>query len=113
MNLLMVIAVVGAIGIGAWFEAATVSFFFALALALEAWSLGRARRAVAALMELAPSTARIRLEDGTERDVTAVSPPAKVRSIRHRSPAKAFPSSNPRAMRCLPAPSTARVPSMS
>lgn len=71
MNLLMVIAVVGAIGIGAWFEAATVSFFFALALALEAWSLGRARRAVAALMELAPPTARIRLEDGTERDVPA------------------------------------------
>ncbi len=71
MNLLMVIAVVGAIGIGAWFEAATVSFFFALALALEAWSLGRARRAVAALMELAPPTARIMLEDGTERDVPA------------------------------------------
>ena len=71
MNLLMVIAVVGAVGIGAWFEAATVSFFFALALALEAWSLGRARRAVAALMELAPPTARIRLEDGTERDVPA------------------------------------------
>lgn len=71
MNLLMLVAVAGAIGIGAWFEAATVSFFFALALALEAWSLGRARRAVAALMELAPPTARIRLEDGTERDVPA------------------------------------------
>ena len=71
MNLLMVVAVVGAIGIGAWFEAATVSFFFALALALEAWSLGRARRAVAALMELAPSTARVRLEDGSEKDVPA------------------------------------------
>ncbi|CEJ83459.1 Heavy metal translocating P-type ATPase [Hyphomicrobium sp. GJ21] len=71
MNLLMVIAVVGAISIGAWFEAATVSFFFALALALEAWSLGRARRAVAALMELAPSTARIKLDDGSERDVPA------------------------------------------
>jgi len=71
MNLLMVVAVVGAIGIGAWFEAATVSFFFALALALEAWSLGRARRAVAALMELAPPTARVRLEDGSEKDVPA------------------------------------------
>lgn len=71
MNLLMVIAVAGAIGIGAWFEAATVSFFFALALALEAWSLGRARRAVAALMELAPPTARIKLADGIERDVPA------------------------------------------
>ncbi|MES2121114.1 MAG: heavy metal translocating P-type ATPase [Pseudomonadota bacterium] len=71
MNLLMMVAVVGAIGIGAWFEAATVSFFFALALALEAWSLGRARRAVAALMELAPSTARLKLEDGSEREVPA------------------------------------------
>ncbi|MBX9897145.1 MAG: cadmium-translocating P-type ATPase [Qipengyuania sp.] len=71
MNLLMMVAVVGAIGIGAWFEAATVSFFFALALALESWSLGRARRAVAALMELAPSTARVKFEDGSERDVPA------------------------------------------
>jgi len=71
MNLLMMIAVAGAIGIGAWFEAATVSFFFALALALETWSLGRARRAVAALMELAPPTARLKMEDGSERDVPA------------------------------------------
>lgn len=71
MNLLMMVAVAGAIGIGAWFEAATVSFFFALALALEAWSLGRARRAVAALMELAPPTAHVKLDDGSERDVPA------------------------------------------
>jgi len=81
MNLLMMVAVVGAIGIGAWFEAATVSFFFALALALEAWSLGRARRAVAALMELAPPTARMSLEDGSERDVPASEVPAGARII--------------------------------
>jgi len=71
MNLLMVVAVAGAIGIGEWFEAATVSFFFALALALEAWSLGRARRAVAALMELAPSVALVRGADGAERETPA------------------------------------------
>ncbi|SDB71704.1 heavy metal translocating P-type ATPase [Belnapia rosea] len=71
MNLLMVVAVAGAVGIGEWFEAATVSFFFALALALEAWSLGRARRAVAALMELAPPTARVLMPGGTEREVPA------------------------------------------
>lgn len=71
MNLLMVIAVAGAVGIGEWFEAATVSFFFALALALEAWSLGRARRAVAALMELAPTVARVRRADGKEVEVPA------------------------------------------
>jgi Cd2+/Zn2+-exporting ATPase len=63
MNLLMTIAVVGAVLIGEWFEAATVSFLFALSLALEAWSVARARRAVEALMALTPPTVRV-LEDG-------------------------------------------------
>ena len=69
MNLLMTIAVVGAIGIGEWFEAATVSFLFALSLALEAWSVGRARRAIEALMDLAPPLARL-LENGSAREVS-------------------------------------------
>jgi Zn2+/Cd2+-exporting ATPase len=60
MHLLMTIAVVGAIGIGEWLEAATVAFLFALSLALEAWSVGRARRAVEALLELAPTIVRVR-----------------------------------------------------
>jgi Cd2+/Zn2+-exporting ATPase len=59
MNLLMLVAVIGAIGIGEWFEAATVSFLFALALLLEKWSVGRARRAIGALMELSPDVARV------------------------------------------------------
>ena len=69
MNLLMTVAVAGAIAIGEWFEAATVSSFFALSLALEAWSVGRARRAVEALMRLAPDTVRVRGEGGEEREV--------------------------------------------
>jgi Cd2+/Zn2+-exporting ATPase len=64
MHLLMTIAVAGAIGLGEWFEAATVAFLFALSLALEAWSVGRARRAVEALLELAPSVVRVRSADG-------------------------------------------------
>ena len=69
MNLLMTIAVIGAVGIGEWFEAATVSFLFAVSLALESWSVGRARRAVAALMDLAPPTVRLQREDGSEHIV--------------------------------------------
>lgn len=70
MNLLMVVAVIGAVGIGQWMEAATVAFFFALSLALEAWSVGRARRAVAALMSLAPPEVRLIRADGQEEIVS-------------------------------------------
>lgn len=58
MNLLMTIAVIGAVAIGEWLEAAAVAFLFALALLLEHWSVGRARRAISALMDLSPPTAR-------------------------------------------------------
>jgi Cd2+/Zn2+-exporting ATPase len=66
MNLLMTVAVIGAAAIGEWFEAAIVAFLFAVSLALESWSVGRARRAIAALMDLAPPTARLRHGDGRE-----------------------------------------------
>lgn len=69
MNLLMTIAVIGAAGIGEWFEAATVAFLFSLSFLLESWSVGRARLAVAALMDLAPPTARIRNAAGGEEQV--------------------------------------------
>jgi Cd2+/Zn2+-exporting ATPase len=74
MNLLMVVAVVGAVAIDQWLEAATVAFLFALSLALEAWSVVRARRAVAALMALAPPEARLIHPDGREETV----PPDRV-----------------------------------
>ncbi len=71
MNLLMIVAVAGAIGLGAYFEAATVAFFFSLSLYLESWSVGRARNAVSALLDLAPPTARVIRDDGAEEDVPA------------------------------------------
>jgi Cd2+/Zn2+-exporting ATPase len=58
MNLLMSTAIAGAMGIGEWFEAGAVAFLFALALLLEHWSIARAHRAVTALMDLSPDTAR-------------------------------------------------------
>jgi len=70
MNLLMTIAVIGAAAIGQWMEAVTVAFLFSVSLLLESWSVGRARRAVAALMELAPPMARVRDSDGTEQEIS-------------------------------------------
>lgn len=81
MNLLMMLAVVGAIGIGEWLEAATVAFLFALSLALEAWSVGRARRAVEALLSLAPPVVRVCSRDGTEREVPVAEAPVGTRFI--------------------------------
>jgi Zn2+/Cd2+-exporting ATPase len=75
MNLLMTIAVLGAAAIGQWFEAATVAFLFAVSLSLESWSVGRARRAIAALMALTPPTVTMLREGGDEETV----PPDSVR----------------------------------
>ncbi len=66
MNLLMTVAIIGAIALGEWFEASSVAFLFALSLSLEAWSIGRARRAVAALLDLSPPMARVKLATGEE-----------------------------------------------
>lgn len=84
MNLLMTIAVIGAMSIGQWFEAASVAFLFSLALLLETWSVGRARKAIRTLLDLAPKTARVILEksgDVEEKPVSAIKV-AEVLSIR-------------------------------
>ena len=69
MNLLMSVAVVGAVLIGEWFEGATVAFLFSFSLLLESWSVGRARRAIASLMDLSPPTAHLRDDSGELNDV--------------------------------------------
>lgn len=74
MNLLMSVAVVGAVLIGEWFEGATVAFLFSLSLVLESWSVGRARRAIGALLDLSPPVAHYRIAPDQLRDV----PPADV-----------------------------------
>jgi len=58
MNLLMSVAVFGAVVLGQWLEAASVSFLFALALLLESWSLEKAKREITALFDITPHRAR-------------------------------------------------------
>lgn len=59
MNFLMTIAVIGAIIIGQWPEAAMVIVLFTLAEMIEALSLDRARNAIRDLMQLSPDTATV------------------------------------------------------
>ncbi|HSD51196.1 MAG TPA: cation transporter, partial [Candidatus Methylomirabilis sp.] len=75
MNVLMTVAVLGAIAIGQWDEAASVAFLFALAQLLETYSLDRARQAVRRLLAVAPPEATVR-RDGQEvrLPVAAVTP---------------------------------------
>ena len=50
MHVLVCLSAIGAAAIGQWAEAAAVAFLFALAHLMEAWSIDRARRAVADLV---------------------------------------------------------------
>lgn len=59
MNVLMVVAVSGAWFINEGAEGAAVVFLFALSELLESWSVGRARRAIASLLDLAPPVALV------------------------------------------------------
>lgn len=65
INFLMVVAVAGAMFIGEWPEAAMVTFLFALAELIEAYSLDRARNAIRNLMEMTPESASVKQPDGS------------------------------------------------
>ncbi|MDE2123787.1 MAG: heavy metal translocating P-type ATPase [Betaproteobacteria bacterium] len=60
IHFLMSIAVAGAVALGKWPEAAMVVFLFAVAEAIEALSLERARNAIKALTAIAPETAEVK-----------------------------------------------------
>ncbi|MDQ5978461.1 MAG: Zn2+/Cd2+-exporting ATPase [Verrucomicrobiota bacterium] len=64
INLLVVIAAIGASVIGEWVEASAVVFLFGVAEWLEGWADRRARRATEALLELAPKVAVVKRDGG-------------------------------------------------
>lgn len=69
IDTLMLVAAAGAAALGAWAEGALLLFLFSLGHALEQFAMGRAKRAIEALAELAPRTATVRRKDGGTGDV--------------------------------------------
>jgi len=74
MNFLMTIAAAGAIAIKEPFEAAAAMFLFSVAGLLESWSIDRARRAIGGLLDFASPRARVKRDDGAEKEI----PPEQV-----------------------------------
>ena len=70
INVLMIIAVVGAAALGEWMEAAAVVWLFGVAQWFEALSMDRTRHAIRSLLALSPTRATIR-RGGSELTVAA------------------------------------------
>ncbi len=68
IDTLMLVAAVGAAILGEWAEGTLLLFLFGLGHALEAYAMGRAKRAIEALAELAPKTASV-IRDGEISEV--------------------------------------------
>ena len=87
MNVLMSIAVLGAIAIGKWEEGAAVIVLFAVAGLLEEMSVRRTRKAISSLMETAPVKATLRrdslevtvpVEEVNPGDIVIIRPGEKI-----------------------------------
>ena len=65
IDFLMLVAAAGAGILDKWAEGALLLFLFSLGHALEHYAMGRARKSIAALTDLAPKTALLKKEGGT------------------------------------------------
>ncbi|RKD24339.1 copper-translocating P-type ATPase [Ammoniphilus oxalaticus] len=68
VNLLMLLAAIGAASIGYWLEGAVLIFIFAVSGVLENYTLAKSYREIASLMDMKPEMA-VRLIDGQEHAV--------------------------------------------
>jgi len=68
VNLLMIVAAIGAASIGYWTEGAVLIFIFSLSGALESYTMDRSSRDISSLMDQKPETGT-RIQDGREEIV--------------------------------------------
>ncbi|HEX9995552.1 MAG TPA: heavy metal translocating P-type ATPase [Abditibacterium sp.] len=89
INFLMSLAVLGAIFIGHWPEAAMVTWLFGIAEMIEAYSLDRARNAISGLMAMTPETATVQLDGGQWSEIAASE--VQIGQIVHVKPGERIP----------------------
>ncbi|UPV76054.1 cadmium-translocating P-type ATPase [Halorussus limi] len=70
IDLLMGVGVLAAVGVGLYFEAATLAVLYSVAELLERFSMDRARNSVRELMDLSPDTATVKRGANGEREET-------------------------------------------
>jgi Zn2+/Cd2+-exporting ATPase len=68
VDLLMILAAIGAALIGSWPEGATLLFLFSFSNLLQSYALDRSRKAIEKLLDLRPRVANV-LQDGSEIEV--------------------------------------------
>lgn len=87
IDFLMLVAAVGAATLGKWAEGALLLFLFSLGHALEHYAMGKARKSIAALSELAPKIAILKTGEGEKEvaiedlkigDIILVKPNSKI-----------------------------------
>ncbi len=69
VNVLMIVAAIGAASIDYWAEGAMLLFLFSLSNTLQAYAMDRSRNAIRALIKLRPNEALLLAADGTEKIV--------------------------------------------
>ncbi len=89
IDLLMIAAAVGSAAIGHWSDGAALLFLFSLSHTMETLILGRTRRAIADLMDLAPEEALVVRKDGEIRVAVADLKPDDIVVVR---PAERIPA---------------------
>jgi len=87
IDLLMLVAALGAAALGDFAEGALLLFLFGIGHALEGYAMGRARKAIESLADIAPKTAFVRrgddvtevpVEDLAVGDIVAVKPNSRI-----------------------------------